>query len=186
MMKPIRIAFDMDGVLVDFERGIKDAFGAEYPKEHLPDEEFYAWRESLFDKIGNKGVLFWESLPRLPGYLELYKEAKSITHDIRFITAWPKAWTDFRLKDQCRFGKKAWLLRHLGFDASMRINMSYAHEKYWYCESDRYFDVLIDDRDSTIEEWNSAGGHAIHYTSFESAMDGLKDIKILKAKGNIL
>lgn len=182
-MRQLRIAFDMDGVLVDFERGIKEAFGVSYPKGRIPDPEFFAWRKDLFDNISEKGPLFWESLPQMPGALELYREAKEITHDIRFITAWPAAWKDFRLTDQCRFGKKSWLLRNLGFDASMRINLSYAHDKHTYCDSLKYFDVIIDDRESTINEWQDVGGHAIHYTSFEQAMDSLKDLKILKAKG---
>lgn len=89
-LKDYAIYLDMDGVLADFDAGIRVLGFKPDPlfnqSSHAMDDEANLWKQGMYDVI--KGTDFFETLPFMPGAVELY--AAVAEADPIILTASPK------------------------------------------------------------------------------------------------
>jgi FMN phosphatase YigB (HAD superfamily) len=147
---------DMDGVLVDFEKGYHELTGnhtSQFPKG---DNEF--WKP-----LEEEGAIFWATLPWMPDGQELWRYIKRYR---------PNILTAPSMDPSSRAGKEAWCKMHIN---SQYRNLYFKPAKYKsdFAGQDR---ILIDDRDDTIASWKAKGGIGIHHTSATNTIKELKKL----------
>jgi phosphoglycolate phosphatase-like HAD superfamily hydrolase len=148
-----RFILDMDGVFVNFHKGIADlhnlpntwnAIGARCVTEALGVPK--PW----YDKCD---AAFWRDLPKMPdadaiiNLVEEFFEPEDIFLCTAFEDATPPEWIG-----QCIAGKIMWLERHY---PDMRQRLLYTNAKHGCAFDDA---VMIDDSDTNIIAFRKAGG----------------------------
>ena len=141
------IYLDMDGVIVDFDKQFKDAFGMS-PREY---EQGFGI-EMFWKKIEERGVGFWRGMEWMPGGQELYKRVSQ--HDHYLLSSPSRSETS-------KIGKHMWKKDNTP-NTKLILSRSYNKKNY----ADRS-NILIDDRESNIQQWRDAGGIGILYKSAE-------------------
>ena len=157
-----RIFCDMDGVLVDFDKGYEDLTGLHTKHVDVQDSnEFWnKFREGLKEK--NIGELeYWSRLDWMSDGKELWNYIKQYN---------PYVLTAPSRDPQSREGKRAWVER---LDNMKNIYFKAAAFKSEYAAPNR---ILIDDRADTIEKWNKNGGIGILHTSTSNTIEQLKKL----------
>ena len=154
------IYLDMDGVVADFDGYAKGILGYSTPGGKRYDNEDWkklAANERLYlilDKCSNADRLV----------NEVRKLAKDHNYDIRFLTAIPRQndvpWVFYDKVQWC----------DLHYPHIPVWFGPYSHDKHVHCQPG---DILIDDRDSNIDDWSTAGGIGIlhHDTTIENTLE---------------
>jgi len=131
---------DLDGVLADFEEGVKTITN-KYPKDL---DRKYMWMRI------RKTPNFYANLQWMPEGKILW-EAIKIYNPI-ILTGCPKGgWSED--------DKRTWCTRELGPD--IKVITCETQDKPDYCNEG---DILIDDRDVIKDKWIAIGGKYLHYT----------------------
>lgn len=171
--QPFKLFCDLDGVLCDFPRGIKENFDLEFPKEWIPQDEFEAFHDDLFDRIDKAGSVFWENLFPMPDGLSLWNHIKQ--YDPSILTAYPSNASDAFYMNRCKIGKRRWVRDNLGLHTFSKFNICYSKDKHLLV--DPYIpSILIDDRKTNIKEWINAGGIGILHTDTKDTIEQLEKI----------
>jgi hypothetical protein len=161
-----KIYLDMDGVVADFEQRFRDLSGMG-PR----DFEAKYGKNAFWDFIdeGDNKIKFWVGIPPMEGASQLVNYVSK--HDYVMLTA-PS------IKKQSRLGKALWIRNHTGdiFPSKPTVIFKAAKEKHKVKPSLTEKDILIDDKASTIDNWNTAGGTGILYTSANQAISELKKL----------
>lgn len=162
-----KIYFDMDGVLADFERGVKELCGIPLPEQGLKrssQEDTLMW-----EKI--KAVPhFYDRLEPIQGALEMFHRIHDhFGKNVEILTGIPKP---KRGIEDAREDKICWAHRILSED--LEVHVVYREEKKNYCRGKE--DILIDDLLPNIEDWEFFGGTGILFRSPENAIRELKEI----------
>ena len=141
---------DLDGVLADFNNGVKKVTG-KYPnqlklgymwKRLAAVNDFYANLDWMFD-----GRDLWNYVKR---------------HNPSILTGIPRGnWAPGQ--------KKRWCGENLGFDVP--VITLFASDKHLHSGPNH---VLIDDRIKTKDSWENAGGIFVHHTSTATTIPMLK------------
>ena len=133
---------DLDGVLVDFEKGYETASGR---KCGGPDDDTF-WEPVI------RTPDFWINLEWMPGGQKLWEYVRQ--HHYVTILSSPGNHDKERAITQ----KRQWVRKYLGEDVN--IVFKYSKEKHHYaCEHS----ILIDDWGENIVRWKNAGGIAVHH-----------------------
>lgn len=161
-----QIYLDMDGVVADFDQRFRDLSGM------APSEFEAKYGKDLFwDFIdeGDNKVRFWVGIPPMEGAKQLVDYVSK--HDYVMLTA-PS------IKKQSRLGKNLWIRNHTGdiFPSKPKVIFKAAKEKHKVKPSLSEKDILIDDKASTIDNWNAAGGTGILYQSAPQVISALKKL----------
>ena len=159
-----KVYLDMDGVIANFNKRFEDISGMS-PKEF---EAKYGTKEfwNLIDE-DNK-ISFWVGIEEMPGAKALVDYVKK--YNFELLTS-PSA------KKQSYLGKLLWVRNHSSlFGGKPRVNFRRAKEKHLVKDKLTEKDILIDDREDTIERWNTAGGTGIHYKSASQVLNDLKKL----------
>jgi hypothetical protein len=144
---------DLDGVLVDFDRGYKELTG-KLPKDAGDGPEFW-------NPIHKAGAAFWIKLKwmsdgkELWNYIEQYK---------------PTLLSAPSQEESSRIGKRVWRKNTLP-DTKMILTPARFKQKY-----SGENNILIDDREDNIQQWKDKGGIGILHTSTENTIKQLKDL----------
>lgn len=146
---------DLDGVLVDFERGYEIQYGA-HPHT-VP--EFVMW------KTIKENMEHWGQLPAMPGALRLW--AYIAPHNPIILTGCPSQ--GYQSAAQ---GKRTWCSREIGGDVEVITTYSRYKPKHMKAPGD----ILIDDMEKNITRWEEAGGVGVLYKDVESAIARLKEL----------
>ena len=146
---------DMDGVIVDFERGYKELTG-HYTKNHPDNANFW-------EPIDKEGPSYWANLPWMPDGQELWRYNKKYKP---YILSSPSR------SQTSRVGKDAWLKMHLQ-NSYKKAYFYPRHQKQLFAGPNK---ILIDDLPNTIQEWNDAGGVGILHTSAANTIKELKKL----------
>jgi hypothetical protein len=152
----MKIYCDMDGVLVDFERGYNNLTGREVPGVDSTYDKKNFWSD-----IAKAGKGFWAELnwmsdgPQLWDYIKQYN---------------PKLLTAPSREESSRIGKQEWVDKHI---PGTSIIFKKAEDKKDLADSNS---ILIDDRKNNIEQWINVGGIGIYHTSTVSTIEKLKQI----------
>lgn len=151
-MSKYKIYCDMDGVLVDFDKGYFKLTGQKLDGEHRSDDHFW-------DPINDAGYDFWINLEwsndgkRLWKYIEKYS---------------PELLSAPSRQNDSRVAKHDWVKKELpGVHLILR---SAKHKKDFAGPNC----ILIDDRIDNIQGWRDAGGIGIHHVSTKHTIDQLK------------
>jgi PAS domain-containing protein len=141
------IYLDMDGVIVDFDRQFEEAFG-------MPPREFEEGfgTEMFWKKIEERGVGFWRGMKWMPGGQELYNRVAQHNH---YLLSSPSK------SNTSKIGKHMWKKDNT---PNTKLILSRSYNKKNYADKSN---ILIDDRESNIQQWRDAGGIGILYKSAE-------------------
>ena len=147
---------DMDGVLVDFEKGYYDLTGT-------PTKQYAKGDTSFWQPISDAGASFWANLPWMPDGEELWRYIKKYR---------PNILSSPSQDPSSKIGKEAWLKIHLQNSYNKAYFYNRANKKL-FAGPNR---ILIDDMKQTIDEWNNAGGVGIFHTSAANTIQQLKKL----------
>ena len=146
---------DLDEVLVDFMRGADAVVGGDFVKTD---------NDERWNKI-NQTKGFWSNLNWKPNAKRL--------HD--FIIRYnPHVLSAYTGRDPTsKVGKMKWLKKNTSFKRG-NIHLVLRSQKKSYATTDEKPNILIDDYDKNIREWNAAGGIGIHHTDVGKTISELK------------
>ncbi len=166
-MAEVRIYLDMDGVLADFERGVKELCHMEALSQNGrrdPKQDDLMW-----DAI-RKTDHFYDRLELMPGARELFDRLwGKYGERCEILTGIPREERGIATAGQ---DKRNWTRRMLSEE--IRVNTVCRKDKQQFCTGPE--SVLIDDREKTIREWRELGGTAIY---FVTAGETLKELETL-------
>ncbi len=153
-----KIFSDMDGVLTDF-----DGSFVKYSKGIQPrDYEKKFGKDGFWELIdGEGGVGFWAGMPWMEDGKEYWNYIKD--YNTELLSSPSRSETS-------RLGKRLWVKNNM---PGVKLTLAQAYNKKNYAEPNH---ILIDDRESNIEQWREAGGIGILHTS---ASDTIKQLKAL-------
>lgn len=161
-----RLYCDMDGVLCDFREQYDHLFGM------TPDQAKERFgRAGFWSRIHNHGSGFWATMPRTPSGLTLWNSIKQ--HNPKLLTAPPIDKSTGELDEPSKEGKASWAGKHLGISLS-DIIFRVAEDKHLEAKKDvanGFIPILIDDKKSTIDSWNDAGGIGIYHPENTKSID---------------
>lgn len=152
---PRKLFVDLDGVLVDFERGFEILH-----KVH-PDSVPMGRMWQLI----NSRERHWHDLPIMPGAMRLW--ARIAHHNPTILTGAPAG--GFKAADE---GKREWVARELGPDIEVITCLSKNKINHMISPGD----ILVDDLLKNCTRWEEAGGVAIHYTNYDAAAARLDEL----------
>ncbi len=170
-MKIHKIYFDMDGVLADFDGGVSALCGIKAPGQgkNIPK----AIQDSLWEHV-KKIDHFYDKLDPMPGALDLFFTVYEKYGDrVEILSGIPKPRREIVTAAE---DKVSWAHRLLSPD--LKVNTVFREEKKLYCTGAS--DILIDDYDSNIEEWEKYGGTGILYLSPEDTLKKIRSIEEAK------
>ena len=165
----MRIYFDMDGVLADFARGIREFAGfnpaVQGESNEKPDD-------LVWDAVRSTDH-FYDRLEPIPGSFELFRELfEKYGEDCQILSAVPKPKRNI---PEAGDDKRKWVARLLSPD--VKVNIVLRKEKQGYCTGQD--SILIDDYDKNIKEWIKMGGSGILFTTSEDVRRRLEEMNIL-------
>lgn len=149
---------DMDGVLVDFERGVVQSTGRHFDENNKEQYQHV------------KG--FWENMPPMPDFDMYWNYIKKYNPHI--LTAYP----DWDVAGATR-GKKFWNNKYLHVPESKLHIVARKNKKLYAVNKETGKpNILIDDFAKNIKEWKEAGGIGILHTNALSTISQLKHLGI--------
>lgn len=164
-----KIYFDMDGVLADFDRGVRELCGMEAFDQggRSPAEDDIMW--DAIRKVDH----FYDRLELMPGAKEMFDAVYGVYGDrCEILTGIPK---EKRGIVTAAEDKISWMKRILS--DKVKVNICYRAEKILKCTGPGT--VLIDDLEKNILEWRAEDGTGILYRTAEETMKELKKLGIL-------
>jgi len=168
---------DLDGVLVDFNRGFMEI--PENPEKLSPHAyEKLHGKNSIWPILDKLGEDFWSDLPWTQDGRELWDYLKQ--YDPIILSAPSRS-------PECLAGKTKWIKLHLHIDEepvtkpedfTSKTRIILDQDKWKYARNE--FDILIDDFDTKLNKWTDAGGTGIlHNDSTDSirVLEGIMEIE---------
>ena len=146
---------DMDGVLVDFERGYEELTGKDIRGNHVKgDADFW-------QPIADAGVKFWARLKWMPDGKQLWDYI--IKHKPNLLSAPSR-------EKSSKIGKHVWVKNNT---PGVNLILRAADKKQEFASPNA---ILIDDRADNIQRWKDAGGIGILHTSAENTINELEKL----------
>ena len=154
------VYLDMDGVIVNLEKGAFKVHGKQLSDVKRPER---------WDKISDTKD-FWKDLEWMPGSKKLWNFLKPYKPSI--MSAYAKS------EPNSAKGKEEWLKKNVEKLPRSRINLVMRSDKQRFARDGRTQapNILIDEHEKNIREWESKGGIGIHHTSVERTIARLKEI----------
>jgi len=138
-----KIYCDMDGVLCDFDNQFIDS----NPEHLTPSEYISKYSTSKFWKIiGSYKEKFWSEMEWMPDGKQLWEYISKYNPTLLSAPSYEAS---------SRFGKRLWVDKNL---SGTKLILAAADKKQNYSKPNR---ILIDDKESNIEQWRSQGGIGI-------------------------
>ena len=154
------VYLDMDGVLVNLEKGALKVHG-----KQLGDVPKPARWEKISDTPN-----FWRDLEWMPGAKALWKFLKPYAPSIMSAYA--------RSEPNSSKGKEDWLKKNVEKLPRGRINLVMRSDKQKFARDGRTQapNILVDDHPKNIREWEANGGIGIHHTSVKKTIAKLQEL----------
>ena len=166
-----KIYFDMDGVLADFDRGIREICGLVPVAQDAPQRDS-AMEDIMWGKVKDAGH-FYDMLEPISGAKEMFDAVYAKYGDrCEILTGVPRP---KRGIDTASGDKVNWMRRL--FSKTIKINTVLRAEKKNYCTGKDC--VLIDDFSKNIREWTEMGGTGILFVTPGDAIHTMKEMGIL-------
>ena len=154
-----KIYCDMDGVLVDFDKGYNQLTGK--PTHHVDVQGKQEFWDTFKQGLANKKMSekdYWANLEWMPDGKELWDKIKPFK---------PTLLSAPSRDPQSRLGKRIWVKKNI---PGTPLILAAAPMKKNYARKNA---ILIDDKISNINEWNEAGGIGILHTSTSTTLEKL-------------
>jgi hypothetical protein len=151
--KEYKIYCDMDGVLVDFDKGYKDLTGTE--------ASFSTDPKQFWEPIHKEGAAFWIKLKWMPDGKQLWSYINKYN---------PELLSAPSRDESSKIGKFVWVKRNM---PGTKLILRPAEQKQQFAKSNT---ILIDDRADNIQRWKDAGGIGIHHTSTTDTIKQLQEL----------
>lgn len=154
------IFLDMDGVVADFDAYAQSLLGYSTPGgKRYPLEDW---------AVIKSNPRFYRDLETCRFANVLVEACLEITNDVKFLTAIPRAndvpWC---FNDKVEWARERWPMIPVWFGP-------YSNDKHLHCKPG---DILIDDRDDNINDWDAAGGKGIlHQGNIANTIERLRKI----------
>jgi len=162
-----KIYVDMDGVLVNFLKGIEKKLGHPHSETRYQKDSAYRKRFwSTIMKYSKDGHEFWFELEPMDDMRELWNYVKK--YDPEILTA-----TGTSTKKNAGEQKRKWIKKHLG--SGVKVNVT-EHGSQKGPEFGGENKILIDDQQKSIKPWKAAGGVGILHTSAAKTIKRLKKL----------
>lgn len=145
---------DMDGVLVDFDKGYENLTGKSVKNIFVSDKSFW-------EPLTKAGAGFWINL-------EWMSDGKQLWNYIEKYN--PQLLSAPSRQESSKIGKKIWVRRNL---PNVPLLLKAAKYKQEYASPNS---ILIDDRKDNIERWNAAGGIGIYHISATNTIKQLQKL----------
>lgn len=170
----IKVYCDLDGVLVDFNRGFKNLDANEDKLTPAEYEEKYGL-DKMWKMVDDEGDAFWANLRWKSDGRALWDYIKRYDPIILSSPSRSKSSVE---------GKMKWIKRNLGinqaeptrsaksWEEDSRIILSRNKHKYAKGEAD----ILIDDTKAKIDKWAEAGGTGVLHTDSTDTIRVIEDI----------
>ncbi|MCR5094322.1 MAG: hypothetical protein K6B72_10150 [Lachnospiraceae bacterium] len=160
-----KIFFDMDGVLADFDRGVKELCGLT-PMSQNDKHRSRTADDAMWAKIREIGH-FYDKLELMPGAARMFEEIYGrYDSKCEILTGIPKPRRGILCAGE---DKTRWVRRLLSEDIT--VNIVLREEKPQYCTGKVC--ILIDDMEKNIKEWEAAGGTGILHVSADETLKRL-------------
>jgi nicotinamide mononucleotide adenylyltransferase len=150
-----KIYCDMDGVLVDFEKGYEELTGQNIRGQHI------SGGPNFWDPITKAGASFWVKLQWMPDGKQLWEYIKQYT---------PVLLSAPSREESSKIGKYVWVKREM---PGTKLILRSAERKQEFATPQS---ILIDDRKDNIDRWKEAGGIGIYHTSAADTIQQLKKL----------
>ena len=146
---------DLDEVLVNFMKGADAAVGGSLVQFD---------KDTRWNAV-NQTKGFWANLEWMPGAKRLYQ----------FIAKYdPHVLSAYTARDpSSKNGKMIWLKKNAKFKKS-NIHLVLRSHKQTFAKTGGESNILIDDYEKNIREWESNGGIGIHHTNVGKTLSELK------------
>jgi hypothetical protein len=148
-----KIYCDMDGVLVDFEKGYKELTGKDASYKTNPEE--------FWEPISKAGASFWIKLQWMPDGKQLWEFIKPYN---------PELLSAPSREESSKIGKFTWVKRNI---PGTKLILRQAERKQEFATPNS---ILIDDRADNIQRWKDAGGIGIVHTSAADTIQQLQKL----------
>lgn len=207
-MNKFAFYLDLDGVLADYEAGIR-AMGFEYDPELnksaiLLSGTGNAKKREMYDVI--KGTRFYANLPVMEHACNIFNEITRIRGNYCFLTAAPKFGSteeDYYLNPYwlgAAYHKRRWVEEKFlpravqeTKESSLEITRVHIKDESFICTTsarkweyinriEAEYQVLIDDRQANIDDWVNAGGIGILHDNVQSTVQAIKEIEFKALK----
>lgn len=156
MDKKYKIYCDLDGVLVDFNKGYYDLTKIDIGTTHRTDSDFFL-------PITNAGSKYWENLEWMVDGKELWDYIEKYDPDLLSAPT----------RDHSSIvGKKLWCERELPGVTLLLRNAK--HKKDFASPNS----ILIDDREENVKSWIDAGGVGILHINTNKTIKQLKNLNL--------
>ena len=165
-----KIYFDMDGVLADFNLGVKEICDMEALDQNLKhrSEEY---DDEMWRRVKLAGH-FYDYLELLPGAKELFDYVYGKYGDkCEILSGIPKPRRGIETASE---DKISWVRRLLSKD--IKVNIVFREEKPQYCYGKGC--ILIDDYKKNIREWEEMGGTGVLNENAVKTLEKLKEMGI--------
>lgn len=166
MSRDVHVYFDMDGVLANFDRGVRELCHREpLVQGKCTEEETNALWEDV--KVVPH---FYAQLEPIEGSLEMLREVYDVLGDrCQILTGVPKPWRGIEHASE---DKVEWM--HRLFSPEITVHTVLRKEKRQFCTGPQ--DVLVDDFIANIKEWERAGGTGILFHDAQETIERLRRI----------
>jgi hypothetical protein len=172
--KPV-IFCDMDGVLVDFDKGYKELTGV--TTHHADSQGRNEFWKLYRDNLKNKDIpekSYWANLDWMPDGKQLWDYIKEYNP---YVLTAPSVNFDLPFEERYKLennesmqGKTEWVQR---LPNMKKLYFRSAGRKADFAGPNK---ILIDDRKDTIDSWNANGGIGIFHTSTANTIKQLQDL----------
>jgi len=172
--KPV-IFCDMDGVLVDFDKGYKELTGVS--THHADSQGRNEFWKLYRDNLKNKDIpekSYWANLDWMPDGKQLWDYIKEYNP---YVLTAPSVNFDLPFEERYKLennesmqGKTEWVQR---LPNMKKLYFRSAQRKADFAGPGK---ILIDDRKDTIDSWNANGGIGILHTSTANTIKQLQDL----------
>ncbi len=149
-----KIYCDMDGVLVNFDKGYFELTGIDLGGKHVNDTNFW-------DPINKAGYDFWINLKWMPDGKKLWSHIEKYG---------PELLSAPSRQNDSRVAKHDWVKREL---PGVHLILRSAKNKKEFAGKNH---ILIDDRVDNIMDWVGAGGIGILHKNAKDTIEQLHDL----------
>ena len=171
---------DLDGVLVDFDKGYSQLMKnySQLIKNHSPHtyishtdtphadvqvkKEFWKTFNNAISSTNISEFKYWSELEWMPDGKQLWSYIKKYN---------PYILTAPTFNPESKEGKSLWVTKHL--DNVRKLYFKSSSTKAEYSRKNR---ILIDDRAATVDDWNARGGIGILHVSAQDTIQQLKQL----------
>ena len=165
------IYLDMDGVLADFNRGVRELCGME-PLSQNAKQRDPKLDDLMWERIRETDH-FYDRLELLPGAKEMFDRIYGKYGDkCGILTGIPREERGIVTAEQ---DKRNWTRRMLS--DTVKVHAVCRKHKQNYCSGPE--SVMIDDREKTIREWRELGGTGILHVNAKETIRKLEELGLL-------